>query len=139
MYMDCENNIDYKKDFVFMTDKQGNLTGGGFNIQSELLKHTLGTNNNGNEDDNIQSGGNHITPSSSIINTMKNMVIPAGIYCSQDQCNHDHTIKYQNNSEPIEDTVYDKLLDMMAPGYQMVHTIKTRKKRDKPKKTTRKR
>jgi len=139
MYMDCENNIDYKKDFVFMTDKQGNLTGGGFNIQSELLKHTLGTNNNGNEDDNIQSGGNHITPSSSIINTMKNMVIPAGIYCSQDQCNRDHTIKYQNNSEPIEDSVYDKLLDMLTPEHQIVHSIKTRKKRDKPKKSTRKR
>ena len=35
MYMD---SINYKKDFVFMTDKGGNLTGGGFKIQSDLLK-----------------------------------------------------------------------------------------------------
>ena len=90
MYMDCANNIDYKKDFVFMTDKQGNLTGGGFNIQSELLKHTLGTNTNYKNDSDVQIGGTDNKPSSSIINTMKNMVIPAGMYCSQSQCNRDH-------------------------------------------------
>ena len=47
--------FDMNKDFVFTTDKNGNLTGGGFTINSDLLKNTLGGTNN---ETNIQSGGN---------------------------------------------------------------------------------
>ena len=49
------DSINYKKDFVFMTDKGGNLTGGGFKIHSDLLKHTI------NGDGHNQVDGNKAT------------------------------------------------------------------------------
>jgi hypothetical protein len=132
------DSINYKKDFVFMTDKGGNLTGGGFNIQSELLKQTI------TGDETTQSGGNknnkHDSKSaSSVLDSLKDMVIPAGLFCSQsDECVRDHSIKYQNHNEPIQDSIYDKLLDLVTPGHRMIHSIKTRRKREKPNKKSRK-
>jgi hypothetical protein len=63
--------IDYDNDFVFMTDKTGNLTGGGFKIQSELLKHNI----NKPSSENNQRGGNTQTMPAKIIvlNTITNM------------------------------------------------------------------
>mgnify|MGYP003964267763 FL=1 len=136
MYMD---SINYKKDFVFMTDKGGNVTGGGFKIQSDLLKDTItGVGNN-------QSGGNKnskriSTNSSSVFDSLKDLVIPAGLFCNQgDECVRDHSIKYQNHDEPLHDSIYDKLLDLVTPGHRMTYSIKTRKKREKPNKKSRKR
>ena len=55
MYMD---SINYKKDFVFMTDKSGNLTGGGFNIKSKLLERTInGDGINQNAAEHARGGG----------------------------------------------------------------------------------
>jgi hypothetical protein len=135
MYMD---SINYKKDFVFMTDKGGNLTGGGFKIQSDLLKHTI------TGDGHNQLGGSKyksdLKSSENILDSFKNMVIPAGIFCTQgNECLRDHSIKYQNHEQPLEDSIYDKLLDLVTPGQRMVHSIKTKKKREKPKRKSRKR
>ena len=133
------DSINYKKDFVFMTDKGGNLTGGGFKIHSDLLKHTI------NGDGHNQVGGNKNNKGDSkslegSLDSLKNMVIPAGLFCSQgDECGRDHSIKYQNHEQPLEDSIYDKLLDLVTPGQRMVHSIKTKKKREKPKRKSRKR
>lgn len=132
------DSINYKKDFVFMTDKGGNLTGGGFKIESDLLKHTI------NSDGYKQNGGNkHKGDSKSSegsLDSLKNMVIPAGLFCGEvDECSRDHSIKYQTHDIPLEDSIYDKLLDLVTPGHRMIYSIKTRKKREKSKKKSRKR
>ena len=41
MYMDSDLNLDFKNDFVLMTDNQGNLTCGGFTINNDLLSYSL--------------------------------------------------------------------------------------------------
>ena len=133
------DSINYKKDFVFMTDKTGNLTGGGFKIQSDLLKHTI------TGDGINQSGGNKnnkavLKSSESVLESLKDLVIPAGLFCNQaHECIRDHSIKYQNHNEPLQDSIYDKLLDLVTPQHRMVHSIKTRRKRENPKNKSRKR
>jgi hypothetical protein len=132
------DSINYKKDFVFMTDKGGNLTGGGFKIQSDLLKHTI------TGDGHNQVGGSkyksHLKPSENNLDSLKDLVIPAGLFCNQgDECGRDHSIKYQTHDEPLHDSIYDKLLDLVTPGHRMTYSIKTRKKREKPNKKSRKR
>lgn len=133
------DSINYKKDFVFMTDKGGNLTGGGFKIQSDLLKHTI------NADGHNMVGGNknkksESKASDSVLDSLKNMVIPAGLFSSHgDECIRDNSIKYQTHEEPLDDSIYDKLLDLVTPGNRMTHSIKTRRKREKRSKRTRKR
>ena len=127
------DSINYKKDFVFMTDKGGNLTGGGFKIHSDLLKHTI------NGDGHNQVGGNKNNKGDSkslegSLDSLKNMVIPAGLFCSQgDECGRDHSIKYHTHDQPLEDSIYDKLLDLVAPGHRMIYSNKTRRKKKKRK------
>lgn len=118
MYMDY---IDYDKDFVFMTDKSGNLTGGGFKIQSELLHKTM----NGASDSNIQSGGTR-----SILNSFKDLVVPSGLYCQDTAHQKDYTIKYNHNSQQVDDTLYNRLLDLVSPIKRKLHDNKTRRKRE---------
>ena len=50
MYMDSDLNLDFKNDFVLMTDNQGNLTCGGFTINNDLLSFSL-------DNPNVQVGG----------------------------------------------------------------------------------
>ena len=133
------DSINYKKDFVFMTDKSGNLTGGGFNIKSKLLERTIngdGINQNGGNKNNMAV----LKSSESVLDSLKDMVIPAGLFCSQDDdCIRDHSIKYQTHNEPLHESIYDKLINLVTPENRMIHSIKTRRKREKPKKKTRKR
>jgi hypothetical protein len=135
------DSINYKKDFVFMTDKTGNLTGGGFKIQSDLLKQTIhGSGNNNSQYGGRKNNKQDSHSSSIVLDSLKDMVIPAGLFCAQDAgCVRDHSIKYQNHNEPLHDSIYDKLLELVTPGHRMIHSIKTRRKREKPTKKSRKR
>ena len=135
------DSIDYENDFVFLTDKQGHLTGGGFTIQSELLENTIygdkTTNNNSQVGAGAGAGaGAHYK---TIIDSLKDMVVPAGLFYVPHNTKKNNTVKYDVNSEPVEDTLYNKLLDLVSPDKRMNNSIKTRKKRDKKQKTTRKR
>ena len=66
-----DSDLDINKDFVFTTDKNGCLRGGGFKIESNLLNETMN-----NKD--IQTGGNI-----NIMNTFKNLVVPDGLFYTQ--------------------------------------------------------
>ena len=66
-----DSDLDINKDFVFTTDKNGCLRGGGFKIESHLLNETMN-----NKD--VQTGGNI-----NIMNTFKNLVVPAGLFYTQ--------------------------------------------------------
>lgn len=127
MYMDF--NFDIKNDFVFTTEPNGVLKGGGFVIQSELLKDTINTNEN-----KLQTGGS----TSALLNTFKDLAVPAGLFFTQKQVQKNKTINYEHKKEAIGDGIYDKLLDMLEPSKRKLHGRKTRSKREKGKKTTRK-
>ena len=137
------DSIDYENDFVFLTDKQGQLTGGGFTIRSELLENTLygdrGTNSNHLMGGGMTTGMGGGADYKTILDSLKDMVVPAGLFSVQHNIKKNHTVKYDNNSEPLEENLYNKLLELVSPDKRMINSIKTRKKRDKKQKMSRKR
>lgn len=138
------DSIDYENDFVFLTDKKGQLTGGGFTIRSELLENTIygdkSTNNNYQvgAGAGAGNGAGNGAEYKTILDSLKDMVVPAGLFYVQHNTKKNQTVKYGNNSEPVEDTLYNKLLDLVSPEKRMINSIKTRKKRDNKQKMTRK-
>jgi len=129
MYMDL---FDLNKDFVFTTDKNGCLTGGGFKIESQLLNNTI--NDTINDTSPTQSGGGGIN----ILNGLKNLVVPAGLFLSQKQIQKNNTIRYNYKEDPINDDIYDKLLNMVEPDKRKIHSRKTKNKKENKNKTSRK-
>jgi hypothetical protein len=137
MYMDFDFDIN---DLVFTTDnKTGVLKGGGFVINSDLLKDTLYSNSNtvsGLDGENkIQSGG---SVSASILNTFKDLAVPAGLFFTQKQVQKNNTIKYDHKPDAVEDGLYDKLLGLLEPERRMLHGRKTKRKREIHNRKTRK-
>ncbi len=128
-----------KNDLVFTMDKTGVLKGGGFVINSDLLKDTIFSNSNtvGSLDgaNNIQSGG---SVSASILNTFKDLAVPAGLFFTQKQVQKNNTIKYDHKQDAVEDGLYDKLLSMLEPERRMLHGRKTKRKREIHNRKTRK-
>jgi hypothetical protein len=122
-------DLDFDKDFVFMNNKNGDLTGAGFTIHSDLLKDTMY--GGGSSHDNQTGGAN-------ILSALKDLVVPAGLFYTQKQFQKNHLIKYENKPELIEESIYDSLLSMLEPSNQKKHSIKTRRKRDNKKKMSRK-
>ncbi len=139
MYMDFDFDIN---DLVFTTDnKTGVLKGGGFVINSDLLKDTIFSNSNTVSSldgaNKIQSGGS-VSVSASILNTFKDLAVPAGLFFTQKQVQKNNTIKYDHNQDAVEDGLYDKLLGMLEPERRMLHGRKTKRKREIHNRKTRK-
>jgi hypothetical protein len=138
MYMDFDFD---KNDLVFTMDKTGVLKGGGFVINSDLLKDTLYSNSNTVSSldgaNNIQSGGS-VSVSASILNTFKDLAVPAGLFFTQKQVQKNNTIKYDHKQDAVEDGLYDKLLSMLEPERRMLHGRKTKRKREIHNRKTRK-
>ena len=129
-----------KNDLVFTTDnKTGVLKGGGFVINSDLLKDTIFSNSNTVNSldgaNKIQSGG---SVSASILNTFKDLAVPAGLFFTQKQVQKNNTIKYDHKEDAVEDGLYDKLLGMLEPERRMLHGRKTKRRREIHNRKTRK-
>jgi hypothetical protein len=107
------------------------LKGGGFVIQSELLSDTIQS-----IGDMPQSGGGPI--GASLLNTFKDLAVPAGLFFTQKQLQKNNTINYEHKAESIGDGIYDKLLGMLEPSKRKLHGRKTKSKRENGKKNTRK-
>lgn len=122
-------DIDINKDFVFTTDKNGCLKGGGFKINSELLKNTINTKNT----NNIQTGGNV-----NIMDSFKDLVVPAGLFYMQSKVKKNKSIHYEYKDEEITEDLYDNLLSMVEPSNRKLHARKTKAKKERQKKKTRK-
>ena len=101
-------DLDFDKDFVFMNNKNGDLTGAGFTIHSELLKDTM---YGGSTNENQKGGAN-------ILSALKDLAVPAGLFYTQKQFQKNHLIKYENKPELIEESIYDSLLSMLEPSNQ---------------------
>ena len=123
MYMDFD--LDLNKDFVFTTDN-GCLKGGGFKINSHLLNNTF-------NNSITQKGG-----SNNHINISNDLVIPSGLFFTQEQNQKNHNIRYEHQKEFIDDSLFDKLLTMVEPNKMKLHGRKTKRKREKKNKITRK-
>ena len=131
-----------KNDLVFTTDnKTGVLKGGGFVINSDLLKDTIFSNSNTVSSldgvNKIQSGGS-VSVSASILNTFKDLAVPAGLFFTQKQVQKNNTIKYEHKPDAVEDGLYDKLLSMLEPERRMLHGRKTKRRREIHNRKTRK-
>ena len=128
-----------KNDLVFTMDKSGVLKGGGFVINSDLLKDTIFSNSTTvstlDGENRIQSGG---SVSTSILNTFKDLAVPAGLFFTQKQVQKNNTIKYDHKEDAVEDGLYDKLLGMLEPERRMLHGRKTKRRREIHNRKTRK-
>ena len=126
MYMDSDLNLDFKNDFVLMTDNQGNLTCGGFTINNDLLSFSL-------DQPNVQVGGKK-----NVLKDLKDLGLPAGLIYNPSTSNRNTLIKYEHESELCSDNLYDKLLDLVNVEDKKKFAIKTKKKRENRKKMSRK-
>jgi hypothetical protein len=125
MYMDSDLNLDFNNDFVLMTDNQGNLTCGGFTINSDLLSYSL-------DQPNVQVGGKK-----DVLKDLKDLGLPAGLIYNPSSSNRNTLIKYNHESELCSDSLYDKLLDLVNVEDKKKFAIKTKKKRENRKKMSR--
>jgi|UniRef100_A0A6C0CXP0 hypothetical protein len=125
MYMDSDLNLDFKNDFVLMTDNNGNLTCGGFTINSDLLSLSL-------DQPNVQLGGKK-----DVLKDLKDLGLPAGLIYKPSTSNRNTLIKYNHESELCSDSLYDKLLDLVNIEDKKKFAIKTKKKRENRKKMSR--
>ena len=123
MYMELELDID--KDFVFTTDKNGCLKGGGFKIESDLLKNTI------NKKDNHTGKTEQIGGGINMINGFKDLIFPAGLFYSQKTVQKNKSIHYDYADEELEDNIYDKLLNMVEPASRKKHGRNTKSKKDR--------
>jgi hypothetical protein len=131
-------DFDVNKDFVFTTDKNGILKGGGFTITSDLLNDTIqNMDRNLDSNSNIQQGGS-FSVGVNVLNMFKDLAVPAGLFFTQKQFQKNNTLRYENKEEPIEDGLYDKLLGLLDPEKRMLHGRKTKRKRENNKRKTRK-
>jgi len=125
MYMDSDLNLDFKNDFVLMTDNQGNLTCGGFTINNDLLSYSL-------DQPNVQFGGKK-----DVLKDLKDLGLPAGLIYNPSRSSRNTLIKYDHQSELCSDSLYDKLLDLVNVEDKKKFAIKTKKKRENRKKMSR--
>lgn len=125
MYMDSDLNLDFNNDFVLMTDNQGNLTCGGFTINSDLLSFSL-------DQPNVQVGGKK-----DVLKDLKDLGLPAGLIYKPSTSNRNTLIKYNHESELCSNSLYDKLLDLVNIEDKKKFAIKTKKKRENRKKISR--
>jgi len=125
MYMDSDLNLDFKNDFVLMTDNQGNLTCGGFTINNDLLSYSL-------DQPNVQFGGKK-----DVLKDLKDLGLPAGLIYNPSRSSRNTLIKYDHESELCSDSLYDKLLDLVNVEDKKKFAIKTKKKRENRKKMSR--
>ena len=123
--MDSDLNLDFKNDFVLMTDNQGNLTCGGFTINNDLLSHSL-------DQPNVQFGGKK-----DVLKDLKDLGLPAGLIYNPSRSSRNTLIKYDHQSELCSDSLYDKLLDLVNVEDKKKFAIKTKKKRENRKKMSR--
>jgi len=120
--MEEEIILNPENDLVFY-EKDNQLFGGGYKLESDLLKSSI---KNKSQNSNL-SGGN-------LLNGIKDLAVPIGLLYVQNKAKKNF-YKYENNNETIDDNIYDQLLNMMKPDERKQYSIKTRKNKTKNNKT----
>tara|TARA_Y100000816_G_C25994767_1_gene519652 strand:- start:271 stop:645 length:375 start_codon:yes stop_codon:yes gene_type:complete len=120
--MEEEIILNPENDLVFY-EKNDQLFGGGYKLESELLKSSIK-----DKSKNLNlSGGN-------LLNSLKDLAVPVGLLYVQNKAKQ-NVYKYDNKDEIIDDTIFDELLNMMKPEERKQYSIKTRKNKEKKIKT----
>ena len=122
MYMEEEIILNPENDLVFY-EKDNQLFGGGYKLDSELLKQSI---KDKSKDINLSGG--------SLLNSIKDLAVPVGLLYVQNKAKK-NVYKYENNNDIIDDNIYDELLNMMKPEDQKQYSIKTKKNRERKIKT----
>ena len=126
-------------DFAFLQDSNGDITAGGYKLQTNLTEGGVMTNIK--QHNNIQSGG-------AIKSALKDLAVPAGLFYLQQNLNNVNepyesvqkkikAAKKSKNSKKskfqtdyvISENMFDKLLAMVDPTQKKIVDIKTRKRR----------
>jgi hypothetical protein len=98
-------------DLVF--NNSDGIYGGGFNVQSIMMKSGIPPIMTLNSNNNIQNGGTN----GKVSDIFKGLAIPAYAYYNNFQTGGKHDYKlYENNSDDddiIDNTLHDKLLELM--------------------------
>jgi len=116
-------------DIVFNTNENGDVTAGGFSVNSCLLKSGLSpiATMNGSS----QKGG-------SVSEIFKNLAVPAGLLYMQQSLAS--SFPSDNNNETVSDALYDKLLNLATDKPKLQKKKKSRRKIKKsPQNNTRRR
>jgi hypothetical protein len=116
-------------DIVFNTNENGDVTAGGFSVNSCLLKSGLSpiATMNGSS----QKGG-------SVSEIFKNLAVPAGLLYMQQSLAS--SFPSDNNNETVSDALYDKLLNLATDKPKLQKKKKSRRKVKKsPQNNTRRR
>lgn len=122
MYMEEEIILNPENDLVFY-EKDNQLFGGGYKLDSELLKQSI---KDKSKDINLSGG--------SLLNSIKDLAVPVGLLYVQNKAKK-NVYKYENNNDIIDDNIYDELLNMMKPEDQKQYSIKTKKNKERKIKT----
>ena len=122
MYMEEEIILNPENDLVFY-EKDNQLFGGGYKLDSELLKQSI---KDKSKDINLSGG--------SLLNSIKDLAVPVGLLYVQNKAKK-NVYKYENNNDIIDDNIYDELLNMIKPEDQKQYSIKTKKNRERKIKT----
>lgn len=122
MYMEEEIILNPENDLVFY-EKDNQLFGGGYKLDSELLKQSIKCKS---KDINLSGG--------SLLNSIKDLAVPVGLLYVQNKAKK-NVYKYENNNDIIDDNIYDELLNMMKPEDQKQYSIKTKKNKERKIKT----
>jgi len=104
-----EENMDFfgGDDFVFTKDKQGNIVGGGYKIDSFFLREDVPIMTTIN--DETQNGGKVSSP-------FENLAVPAGLFYVNMRVPKKHVETHfgeYNNHETISDDMIDKLYSLI--------------------------
>ena len=128
--------LNSDSDFAFLQNSNGDITAGGYKLQTNLTEGGVMTNIKQNN--NIQSGG-------AIKAALKDLAVPAGLFYLQQNLNNvnepyesvQKKIKATKKSKKsnfntdyvISENMFDKLLAMVDPNQKKIVDIKTRKRR----------
>lgn len=118
-------------DLVFTRDEQGNIQTGGYSISSAMntLTKLTSCGCGGSGKDGVQSGGG-------IVEGVQNLLVPAGLFYLQQAASRkpiSNTLSAIQNSVKdlgmLEESVYDKLIDLASFQTRMKHNKKTRRRK----------
>ena len=131
--------LNSDSDFAFLQDSNGDITAGGYKLQTNFSES--GVMSNIKQHESVQTGG-------AIKAALKDLAVPAGLFYLQRNINNVNepyesvqkkikASKKSKNSKKsnfntdyvISENMFDKLLAMVDPTEKKVVDIKTRKKR----------
>ena len=92
MYMEEEIILNPENDLVFY-EKDNQLFGGGYKLDSELLKQSI---KDKSKDINLSGG--------SLLNSIKDLAVPVGLLYVQNKAKK-NVYKYENNNDIIDDNI----------------------------------